>query len=429
MKINHLQHVAVEQSRLHIPILFAYDTIHGYRTIFPIPLGAASSFDPQVAHDRRHAIGARESAAVGLKQVYSPMVDVSHEPRWGRIAEGSGEDPYLGSVMAAARVKGDQGTDYSAPDKVVASVKHFAAYGQPEGGRDYNTTDMSEQRLRNLYLPPFKAAVDAGADTVDVLVQRDQRRARAAPTPRPRPTSSRRSGASTASSRATTPRWPRCAPARRRTRTPGRAVTASRPTARDAARCALNAGTDSEMVSTYIRDYGAQLLAQRQDHDGADRRRGPAHPAGEVPRRPVRAPVRRRRPRPSPAQLHAGRRRGGPRGRGAASMVLLKNDNATLPLDPTKKTAVIGPLGDDQHDMLGPWWGQGRDADAVTVLDGIKAQSPGADVRPGAARSPTPSRRQHDPDDVCGSTPASPRRWPPRRRPTRSCSRSARPAR
>src|SRR4051794_9053217 len=164
VKINHFQKIAVEQSRLHIPILFAFDTIHGFRTIFPIPLGAASSFDPAVARTD-HRIGAFESAAVGLKQIYSPMVDVSHEPRWGRISEAAGEDPYLNSVMAAARVKGAQGRDYSAPDKVVTSVKHFAAYGQPEGGRDYNTTDMSLQRLWNFYLPPFKAAVRAGTDT------------------------------------------------------------------------------------------------------------------------------------------------------------------------------------------------------------------------------------------------------------------------
>jgi beta-glucosidase len=163
--INKYQRIAVEQSRLHIPILFAYDTIHGFRTIFPIPLGTASSFDPGVAADD-HRIGARESAAVGLKQIYSPMVDVSHEPRWGRISEAGGEDPYLNSVFAAARVKAAQGRDYSAPDKVVTSVKHYAAYGQPEGGRDYNTTDMSVQRLHNLYLPPFKAAIDAGSDTV-----------------------------------------------------------------------------------------------------------------------------------------------------------------------------------------------------------------------------------------------------------------------
>src|SRR6185312_8174354 len=113
--------IAVEQSRLHIPILFAYDTIHGYRTIFPVPLGAASSFDPSVA-TADDTVGARESATVGIKQIYSPMVDVSHDPRWGRIAEGAGEDPYLGSAMAAARVHGDQGADYSASDKVVASV-------------------------------------------------------------------------------------------------------------------------------------------------------------------------------------------------------------------------------------------------------------------------------------------------------------------
>ncbi|MFL6034965.1 MAG: glycoside hydrolase family 3 N-terminal domain-containing protein, partial [Gaiellaceae bacterium] len=165
VKIDHLQHVAVEQSRLHIPILFAFDTIHGFRTVFPIPLGQASSFDPSVA-TADDTIGARESATVGLKQIYSPMVDVSHEARWGRIAEGAGEDPYVGAVFAAARVKAAQGADYSALDKVVTSVKHFAAYGQPEGGREYNTTDMSEQRLRNLYLPPFKAAIDAGSDTV-----------------------------------------------------------------------------------------------------------------------------------------------------------------------------------------------------------------------------------------------------------------------
>src|SRR3954449_12150010 len=165
VKIDHLQHVAMEQSRLHIPILFAYDTIHGYRTVFPTPLGSASSFDPGVvtADDK---YGARESAAVGIKQIYSPMVDVSHEPRWGRIAEGAGEDPYLGSVFAAARVKAAQGRDYSRPDKVVTSPKHYAAYGQPEGGREYNTTDMSPARLWNIYLPPFKAAIDAGADTV-----------------------------------------------------------------------------------------------------------------------------------------------------------------------------------------------------------------------------------------------------------------------
>src|SRR5512133_2473147 len=259
VQISRLQHIAVEQSRLHIPLLFAFDTIHGFRTIFPIPLGAASSFDPQVAMDDA-TIGARESAAVGLKQTYAPMVDVSHEPRWGRIAEGAGEDPYLGAAMAAARVKGAQGTDYSAPDKEVASPKHFAAYGQPEGGRDYNTTDMSTQRLRNLYLPPFKAAVDAGADTAmcsfnaingvpgcgnreletdilkgewgfDGFIESDY--------------------TAVAELRACPPRTPDEGPC-------GHGVAADGP---DAAALALSSGTDSEMVSTFIRDYGRQLLA------------------------------------------------------------------------------------------------------------------------------------------------------------------------
>src|SRR5262249_51993134 len=143
-KIDHFQHVARQQSQLHIPILFAFAPIHGVPTTFPIPLGAASSFDPNVvAAD--HTIGARESATVGIKQIYSPMVDVSHEARWGRISEGNGEDPYLGSVLAAARVRAAQGNDYSAPDKVVTSVKHFAAYGQPEGRRRDSDHPIADQ--------------------------------------------------------------------------------------------------------------------------------------------------------------------------------------------------------------------------------------------------------------------------------------------
>ena len=176
--INHLQHVAVEQSRLHIPILFAFDTIHGFRTVFPIPLGEASSFDPQAA-TADATFGARETAATGIKQVYAPMVDVSHDPRWGRISEACrrGPVPRLGHGGGQGQGR-PGGNDYSAADKVVASVKHLAAYGQPEGGREYNTTDMSTQRLYNLYLPPYKAARRRRGRHRDVLVQRDQRRAR-----------------------------------------------------------------------------------------------------------------------------------------------------------------------------------------------------------------------------------------------------------
>jgi len=372
VKINQFQHDAVEKSRLHIPILFAYDTIHGYRTIFPIPLGTASSFDPGVASDD-HRIGAMESAAVGLKQIYSPMVDVSHEPRWGRISEGSGEDPYLGSVMAAARVKAAQGSDYSEPDKVVTSVKHYAAYGQPEGGRDYNTTDMSEQRLRNLYLPPFKAAIDAGADTVmcsfnaingvpgcaDSHTETDILRREW-----------RFDGF--VESDYTAVAETRACPAKNPDEGPcGHGTAADGP---DAAAQALNAGTDMEMVSTFYRDYGKQLVAGREVPmsriDDAVRRILRVKFRAGLFEHPYVDPAKADAAQLLPASREAARKGAG------RSMVLLKNDDGVLPLDPSKSVAVIGPLGDDQHDMLGPWWGQGKDADAVSVFSGVKAQDP-----------------------------------------------------
>ena len=375
-RIHHFQQIAVNESRLGIPILFAYDTIHGYRTIFPIPLGAASSFDPSVA-TIANTIAARETATVGIKQIYSPMVDVSHEPRWGRIAEAAGEDPYLGSVFAAAHVKAAQGSDYSAPDKVLTSVKHYAAYGQPEGGRDYNTTDMSEQRLRNLYLPPFKAAIDAGSDTVmcsfnaingvpgcanyqletdllkrewglDGFIESDY--------------------TAVAELRACPPRMPDTGPC-------GHGVAADGPAA---AAAALNAGTDSEMVSTNIRDFGAQLLAEGRISikriDDAVRR---------ILRIKFRAglfehPFVDQAAAADPNSFVTPDDRAAARAAASRSMVLLKNADKTLPLDPAKSTAVIGPLGDSKHDMLGPWWGQGRDADAVSLYEGIKAQNPSA---------------------------------------------------
>jgi beta-glucosidase len=398
-EINRLQHIAVEQSRLHIPMLFAFDTIHGFRTIFPIPLGAASSFDPNVA-ETDHAIGARESAAVGLKQIYSPMVDVSHEPRWGRISEAAGEDPYLNSVFAAARVRGAQGSDYSAPDKVVTSVKHFVAYGQPEGGRDYNTTDMSVQRLRNFYLPPFKAAIDAGSDTVmcsfnaisgvpgcansytetdilkkewgfDGFIESDWTAVaelRACPAKNPE-----------------TP--PDC----------GHGVAADGP---DAAAKALMAGTDSEMTSTFIRDFGKQLLADgritmRRLDDAVRRILRVKFRAGLF-EHPYVDPAQAESKQLLPDAVAAARIASG------RSMVLLKNEGNLLPLDPAKSTVVIGPLGNDQHDMLGPWWGRGRDEDAVSVYDGIKAQNPDTTFVQGCTIAHT-EPPDNTPNDVCGS--------------------------
>src|SRR4051794_836689 len=385
--IRHYQEIAVTQSRLHIPLLFAFDTIHGFRTIFPIPLGEAASFDPSVGETDTH-YGARESTAVGLKQAYAPMVDVSHEPRWGRISEGSGEDPYLGSVMAAAKVHGFQGADYSAPDKEIASPKHFAAYGQPEGGRDYNTTDMSVQRLWNLYLPPFKAAIDAGADTAMCSFNAI-------------------SGV------------PGCANTELETgvlkgewgfdgfiesdytavsELINHGVAAD---GADAGALALNAGTDSEMVSTNIRDNGKALLAQGRISqarlDDAVKRILRVKFRAGLFEHPYVDPAKAEAAQLQPDAVAAARAAAG------RSMVLLRNSGGVLPLNPGKKTAVIGPLGKNQHDMLGPWWGFGRDSDAVTVFDGVNQQSPGATYAEGCsiADKEAPERTAAG---ECGST-------------------------
>lgn len=162
--VNELQRIAVEESRLHIPIIFARDVIHGFKTIFPIPLGQAASWNPQVAEDGAR-VAAFESSAVGIRWTFAPMIDVSRDPRWGRIAESCGEDPYLTAVMGAAMIKGFQGDSLADPTSVAACAKHFAAYGASESGKDYNTTWIPEIQLREVYLPPFEEAVKAGAAT------------------------------------------------------------------------------------------------------------------------------------------------------------------------------------------------------------------------------------------------------------------------
>jgi beta-glucosidase len=400
-KIDHFQHIAVEQSRLHIPILFAYDTIHGYRTTFPIPLGEASSFDPSVA-TADDTIAARETAAVGIKQIYSPMVDLSHEPRWGRISEGGGEDPYLGSVMAAARVHAAQGSDYSAPDKVVTSVKHYAAYGEPEGGREYNTTDMSPQRLFNFYLPPFKAAIDAGADTVMCSFNAINGVPGCANSQTETDILKRQWGfdgfiesdyTAVAELRACPPKNPDEGPC-------GHGVAAD---GADAAQAALNAGTDMEMVSTNFVDFGKQLLAQHRIsmarvNDAVKRILRIKFRAGLFEHPYVDQTQ-------IPSKTMTPEDRAAERAAASKSMVLLKNDqtagNPTLPFDASKSTAVIGPLGNDQHDMLGPWWGQGQDADAVSLYTGIKAQNPNTTFTAGCTMS---NQDLADPDHECADT-------------------------
>ena len=164
-KINVLQHLAVEESRLKIPLLVGADVIHGYETIFPIPLALSCSWDT-LAVERMARISAIEASADGINWTFSPMVDICRDARWGRIAEGSGEDPYLGSLMAKAYVRGYQGNNMQGNDEILACVKHFALYGASESGRDYNTVDMSRLRMYNEYLAPYKAAVDAGVGSV-----------------------------------------------------------------------------------------------------------------------------------------------------------------------------------------------------------------------------------------------------------------------
>jgi beta-glucosidase len=164
-QINEYQRIAVEKSRLHIPLLFGLDVIHGFRTEFPIPLGMASTWDPALVEKASH-VAALEASAIGIRWTFSPMVDIARDARWGRMAEGAGEDPYLGSAMAAAYVRGYQGSHLDAPDSMAACAKHFVGYGAAEGGRDYNTTEISEHTLREFYLPPFHAAVDAGTATL-----------------------------------------------------------------------------------------------------------------------------------------------------------------------------------------------------------------------------------------------------------------------
>jgi beta-glucosidase len=164
-RTNLYQHLAVDKSRLHIPLLFGADVIHGFRTVYPVPLGLAATFDPDMVTELAH-IAAIEATTAGVRWFYSPMVDISRDPRWGRTTEGAGEDPFLGAAMARAYIRGYQGDNLAEPGRVAASVKHFAAYGAAEAGREYNTTDMSEITLRQVYLPPYQAAVEAGAATM-----------------------------------------------------------------------------------------------------------------------------------------------------------------------------------------------------------------------------------------------------------------------
>jgi beta-glucosidase len=362
-----LQRIAVEKSRLHVPLLFSFDVIHGFRTVFPVPLAEAASFDPALA-ERCARAAAVEATAHGVHWTFAPMVDIARDPRWGRVVEGSGEDPFLGSALAIARVRGFRGNPGDVTS-LLATAKHFAAYGGAEAGRDYNTVDVSERTLQEIYLPPFRAAVEAGVDAI-------------------MPAFNEIAGVPMHAHRALVrdvlrQQWGF-----------GGIVVSDytgiaelmkhgiAATPKDASTRALEATVDVDMVSDL---YLAQLPALVRSGklpprllDEAVRRVLDAKQRLGLFADPYRHAVAARE---QPNEL-APATRALAREAARESMVLLKNERNLLPLKKDLKTlAVIGDLASDADAPLGPWSGAGLPKDTVTVLDGIRrAVSPNTEV-------------------------------------------------
>ena len=361
--IRDFQKLAVEKTRLKIPLIFGYDVIHGYRTIFPIPLGMASSWDTNVI-SRAARVAAVEGSACGLNWTYSPMVDIARDPRWGRIAEGAGEDPYLGSEIARAEVRGYQGAGLGGASNLLACVKHFAAYGAVLAGRDYNSVDMSERTLREVYLPPYKAAIDAGA----LSVMTSFNDLNGVP--------------STANQFLLT------TVLRKEWGFTGFVVTdytsinelvphgIARDDA-DAAQLALNAGVDMDMQGGEYLNYLKELLANKAVTESQ---------IDEAVRRILRVkfmlglfddPYRYCDTNRQATCVLTPENRQAAREVAEASMVLLKNEKNALPLKPGLRLAVIGPLAKSQSDLLGCWHGLGDPRDAGTIFDAIEKANVG----------------------------------------------------
>src|SRR5262249_1815827 len=362
-RVNELQRAAVEQSRLKMPILFGFDVIHGYRTIFPIPLGQASSWDPP-SWEKAASIAALETSAAGVRWTFAPMLDIARDARWGRIAEGGGEDPYLVSAFAAAQVRGYQGNSYASPGKILGCAKHWVAYGAAEAGRDYNTTEVSERTLREIYFPPFKAAVDAGVGTF----MSSFNDLNGIP--------------------ATANQFTLDQVLRKEWKFDGFVVSdydgirelIVHGIASDeagAAQAALSAGGDMEMGSRTYNNTLADLLKRNKISvaaiDEAVRRILPLKLRLGVFERPYadesaeQSLTLRTDSRAAARQI------------ASRSMVLLKNEGGLLPLSKNLDAiAVIGPLADNKRDILGSWSGDGRAEDAVTPLDAIKSRIAGS---------------------------------------------------
>src|SRR5277367_6174671 len=356
-RISSYQHAAVEKSRLHIPLLFGADVIHGYRTIYPVPLGLAASFDPQLV-TQLSRMAAEEATTAGIRWFYSPMVDISRDARWGRTTEGAGEDPYLGSAMARAYIRGYQTDTLNKPDSVAASVKHFAAYGAVEAGREYNTTDMSESRLRQIYLPPYKAAIEAGAATV-MSSFNALNGVPGTANPYLLTTVLRKewgfNGFVVSDYTAIMELLHH-----------GIALDAA-----TAAEKAFNSGVDVDMMSHL---YDAELPTLIK--------------SGRVSMATVDESVRRvlrvkfalglfDNPYPTQPEVTAAVAEHRPLVRQAAeeSLVLLQNKSNTLPLAPNSKIALIGPLADNPNEMQGSWAGGRRTTDVITLKAALEERT------------------------------------------------------
>jgi beta-glucosidase len=364
---NRFQHEAVEKSRLHIPILFGLDVIHGFRTTLPVPLGLASTWDPAVV-EKATRLAAQEASAGGVRWTFSPMVDISRDPRWGRMIESAGEDPYLGGVIARAYVRGYQGKSLAAADSIAACAKHYVGYGAAEAGRDYNTTEISEHTLREVYLPPFYAALDEGGASVMSAFN------------------ALNGVPSTANPFTLTQIL------RKEWKFPG--LTDSDYTSvleliahgiandgQTAAQKAINAGLDMDMESNLYHEHLAALVKSRKVSqamlDEAVRRVLRVKFALGLFENPYTDESRENHGTLPAESLQIARVAA------ERSFVLLKNDPVEgrniLPLNKTgQKVALIGPLADDVDNMLGSWAGRGNTRDAVTLRTSL-TQKLGAD--------------------------------------------------
>ncbi len=361
--INLFQRTAVEEFRLGIPILFGRDVIHGYRTMFPIPLGMAASWDTDLV-EQAYTIAAREATSAGVNWAFGPMLDIARDPRWGRIAEGSGEDPYLASAMARAAVHGFQGEDLSAPDRILACAKHYIGYGAAEGGRDYNTAEISDTTLRNIYLPPFKAAVEAGVGSV-MSGFHDL------------------NGESVSGSYYLLTQL-----LKEELRFDGFVISDWGSVAElvnhrvaedeaDAARLGFNSGVDMEMVTTCYIQAMKQLVesgkvSMERIDEGCRRILLAKFQAGLFEHPYAQAELAEK-------TLFAPAHQAVARKLAAETLVLLKNRNLVLPLPKAgKKIAVVGPLVNQRAALLGSWTVDGLAEDAQTINEAMHQAAPEA---------------------------------------------------